>query len=61
MKITAPGIYKDFDETAYFADPAPQPSLSQSLAKVLIATENEPEKRAKILYRNAARLMRLES
>lgn len=31
------------------------------LAKVLIATENDAEKRAKILYRNAARLMRLES
>jgi uncharacterized protein len=31
------------------------------LAKVLIATENDPEKRAKVLYRNAARLMRLES
>lgn len=36
MKITKPGIYRDFDVTAYHADPAPEPSLSQSLAKVLI-------------------------
>lgn len=31
-----PGIYPDFDETAYHADPAPEPSLSQSIAKILI-------------------------
>lgn len=31
------------------------------LAKVLIATENKPEARAKILYRNAARMLGLES
>lgn len=36
MKIDKPDIYKDFDEAAYFADPCPLPSLSQSLAKVLI-------------------------
>jgi hypothetical protein len=36
MKITAPGIYKDFPVDAYFADPAPEPSLTQSLAKILI-------------------------
>lgn len=34
--ITIPGIYKDFDEDAYFADPCPAPSLNQSLVKVLI-------------------------
>lgn len=31
------------------------------LAKVLIATEGKPDVRAKVLYRNAARLMRLEA
>jgi uncharacterized protein len=31
------------------------------LAKVLIATENNPEMRSKILYRNAARMLGLES
>lgn len=36
MLITEPGIYRDFDGEAYFADPCPQPSLSQSIAKVLI-------------------------
>jgi hypothetical protein len=36
MKITEPGIYRDFPSEAYFADPCPEPSLSQSIAKVLI-------------------------
>lgn len=36
MKIMTPGIYPDFDEAAYFADPCPMPSLTQSIAKVLI-------------------------
>jgi hypothetical protein len=36
MKIDKPDIYRDFDVTAYHADPCPEPSLSQSLAKVLI-------------------------
>jgi ornithine carbamoyltransferase len=30
------GIHRDFDGTAYFADPCPEPSLSQSIAKILI-------------------------
>lgn len=36
MKIDKPGIYFDFDSEAYFSDPCPQPSLTQSIAKVLI-------------------------
>jgi hypothetical protein len=36
VKITEPGIYRDFDTAAYFADPCPVPSFTQSLAKVLI-------------------------
>lgn len=36
MKIDKPGIYTDFDEAAYFSDPCPAPSLTQSLAKILI-------------------------
>jgi len=35
-KITKPGIYRDFPVADYFADPAPAPSLTQSLAKILI-------------------------
>jgi hypothetical protein len=31
-----PGIYRDFDGEAYFADPCPQPSLTQSIAKVIV-------------------------
>lgn len=31
-----PGIYRDFDVQAYHNDPCPEPSLSQSLAKILI-------------------------
>lgn len=36
MLIAATGIYREFDGDAYFADPCPAPSLSQSVAKVLI-------------------------
>jgi hypothetical protein len=36
MKIDRPGIFKNFDTEAYFADPCPTPSLSQSIAKILI-------------------------
>lgn len=30
------GIYRDMDSATYFSDPCPEPSLSQSIAKVLI-------------------------
>jgi hypothetical protein len=36
VKITTPGIYRDFPTAAYFGDPTPIPSFTQSLAKVLI-------------------------
>ncbi len=36
MIIDKPGIYRDFDGEAYFADPCVGPSLSQSLCKILI-------------------------
>jgi hypothetical protein len=36
MKIEKAGIYRDFDVQAYHDDPAPEPSFSQSIAKVLI-------------------------
>lgn len=36
MRINEPGIYTDFPADAYFSDPTPDPSLTQSLAKVLI-------------------------
>lgn len=36
MKIIEPGIYRDFPTEDYFADPAPEPSFTQSLAKILI-------------------------
>lgn len=35
MKLK-PGIYRDFDVTAYHADPCPEPSFSQSIGKILI-------------------------
>lgn len=35
-KITEPGIFFDISADAYFADPCPQPSLTQSLCKVLL-------------------------
>lgn len=31
-----PGIYRDFPVADYYADPAPTPSLTQSLAKIII-------------------------
>lgn len=34
--ITSPGLYKDYDTAAYFADPCPVPSLTQSIAKIII-------------------------
>lgn len=36
MKIFSSGIFTNFPEADYFADPAPQPSLTQSIAKVLL-------------------------
>lgn len=35
-KILQPGIYRDFPESAYFADPCPMPSLTQSIAKIIL-------------------------
>lgn len=35
-KITEPGVYADFDEPSYFADPCPEPSASRSIVKDLI-------------------------
>lgn len=34
--ITAPGIYRDFPTADYFADPCPEPSFTQSLAKIVL-------------------------
>jgi hypothetical protein len=36
MKISQPGIYRGVDSADYFADPCPEPSLSQSICKVLL-------------------------
>jgi hypothetical protein len=36
MKITEPGIYEDIASADYFADPCPMPSLTQSIAKILL-------------------------
>jgi PDDEXK-like domain of unknown function (DUF3799) len=36
MKITEPGIYPDMASADYFADPCPMPSLTQSIAKILL-------------------------
>jgi hypothetical protein len=36
FRITAPGIYPDIASADYFADPCPAPSLTQSVAKVLL-------------------------
>lgn len=36
MKVADPGIYPDFDVEAYHADPCPEPSLSSSVAKLLV-------------------------
>lgn len=35
-RITKPGLYLDMTSEAYFADPAPEPSLTQSIAKMLL-------------------------
>jgi hypothetical protein len=35
-EIPQPGIYRDFPEADYFADPCSAPSLTQSIAKILI-------------------------
>lgn len=36
MKITEPGIFYDMAPEVYYGDPAPLPSLTQSIAKILI-------------------------
>jgi hypothetical protein len=36
MKIDKPGIYRGVESADYFADPCPEPSLSQSICKVLL-------------------------
>jgi hypothetical protein len=36
VKITEPGIYTDISSADYFADPCPTPSLTQSIAKLLL-------------------------
>lgn len=36
FKITEPGIFTDVPESDYYLDPCPLPSLTQSIAKVLI-------------------------
>lgn len=36
FKITKPGIYTDMASADYFADPCPSPSLTQSVAKILL-------------------------
>jgi hypothetical protein len=36
FKIEKPGIYFDVPSADYFADPCPQPSLTQSICKVLL-------------------------
>lgn len=36
MRITTPGIYLDFPTVDYFLDPCPVPSLTQSIAKILL-------------------------
>jgi len=35
--IDRPGIYRDMSSEEYLNDPCPAPSLTQSIAKVLIA------------------------
>lgn len=41
MKITKPGIYRGVTDADYRADPCPEPSLTQSLVKILI--ERSPQ------------------
>lgn len=36
MKIDKPGIYRGIESADYFADPCPDPSLSQSICKALL-------------------------
>jgi len=36
LRITEPGVYLNMPTTDYFVDPCPEPSLTQSIAKVLI-------------------------
>ena len=36
MKIEKPGVYRDMPTADYFADPCASPSLTQSLAKILL-------------------------
>jgi len=36
MKITEPGIYRDIAEAEYHQDPCPEPSLSQSICKIIL-------------------------
>jgi hypothetical protein len=36
MKISQPGIYRGISSADYFADPCPEPSLSQSIIKVIL-------------------------
>lgn len=36
MKIEKPGLYRDMTSADYFSDPAPLPSLTQSIAKILL-------------------------
>lgn len=53
-KITKPGFYFDMAAADYFADPCPEPSLTQSIAKVLIerspahARAQHPRLRARV-------------
>ena len=36
FRLSEPGIYTGIDAAAYHADPAPEPSLTQSIAKILL-------------------------
>ncbi len=37
LRITEPGLYRDVPDADYHADPCPEPSLSSTLAKVLLS------------------------
>jgi hypothetical protein len=41
MKIEKPGIYRGVESADYFSDPAPSPSLTQSLCKIIL--ERSPQ------------------
>jgi len=72
-RITEPGIY-DIPETDYHADPIAEPSLSSSIAKILLARSprhawanhprlnpnQEPETRREFDFGSAAHAMLLE-